>query len=136
MTRSAVVALVLVALAGVSGCDDRDPPGVIRPGGVPVTVSPAAAPPATPYLAPPRWSRDESALLARLAVESTVMPGLTDQDAVRVGHAACRALDGGVSVLEVVRITGETLHDATAPEFVGLAIVTLCPRHLAAVAAA
>ena len=113
--------LVLAVVLALAGCDADSPAGYTGSATVTVTAT------ALPTVDPPRYSRDESALLAALAAESTVAPGLGDDTRIGLAEVTCAGLGAGLSVEE----TADSLREvgvAKPERFVTLAVDAMCPR--------
>ena len=112
--------LVLAVVLALAGCGTDSPAGYTGSATVTVTIT-------APAVAAPRYSRDESALLAALAAESTVAPGLGDDTRIGLAEVTCAGLGAGLSVEE----TADSLREvgvAKPERFVTLAVDTMCPR--------
>ena len=112
--RIAVAAAALVTLVGCASS----------------STAPSAGTTAT-TTTPARWSPDESRLLAALAADSTVAPGVTDQTRMELGHLVCRYLDQGMGLPRAREGLADTWGDAVnADRFATIAATSMCPQHM------
>lgn len=113
------IAVAVAALVTLVGCASSS------------TAPSAGTTATTTATTPARWSPDESRLLAALAADSTVAPGVTDQTRVELGHLVCRYLDQGMGLPRAREGLADTWGDAVnADRFATIAATSMCPQHM------
>ena len=102
--------------------------------GTAVAASAPASAPASPvastYTPPTATAEDKDALFIAVLDERGFPYGGAEDLALEVGHAACDALDSGVSMVQLAAVTLEKYSPEDGGTFLGAAVGALCDEHM------
>ncbi|MFF2083537.1 DUF732 domain-containing protein [Nocardia sp. NPDC058176] len=73
-------------------------------------------------------SADDASFLEEIRINDAVLPGKTEEEMVAAGHATCKRLRAGVSVLDETSAIEESYQFDQGTLFVSAATTNLCPN--------